>query len=211
MTVTGGKMKILGIMGSPRKMGNTEILLDVSLEEIKNSGMTVTKISLRGKKIASCTGCEKCHETGRCVIKDDMEEIYQEMLESKGIIWATPVYFWSMSSLAKTAMDRTYALNYPKLQLASKVGGAIVVARARGCMNTANLFNMYFSYNHMFFADFTWGYAGGRGDVKKNIAAMSTAKEMGRQMVSLIRAGLKYPEEFDKPMPRFIRNKYHLD
>jgi hypothetical protein len=109
------RMKILGIMGSPRKGGNTETLLDVALKEAKNRGITVSKISLNNRTIAPCNGCLKCTETGVCVIRDDMNEVYRKMLESQGIIWATPVYFWSMSALTKITMDRTFALTFPTL------------------------------------------------------------------------------------------------
>jgi multimeric flavodoxin WrbA len=156
-------MKIVGILGSPRKKGNTELLLDVALEEARKNGVQVSKISLRDKVIAPCTGCQKCWKTGKCAIKDDMEEIYKTILESNGIVWATPIYFWSMSSQTKIVMDRTYALLFPKLQLANKIGGLIFVAGGRGCMNTANLFHMYFNYNHMFFSEYAWGYAEGKG------------------------------------------------
>jgi len=139
-----------------------------------------------------------------------MQGIYEEMLGSEGIIWATPVYFWSMSSYTKTALDRTYALGFPKLHLANKVGGLIVVAGGRGCMNTANIFHMYFSYNHMFLAEFAHGYAGDKGEIKKNRYSMNMAKEMALEMISLIRANLKYPEEFDVPLNRFVRRKYQL-
>ena len=120
-------MKIVGILGSLRKKGNTEILLDLALEEARRNGAKVSKISLRGKKIAPCNGCQKCFKTGKCVIRDDMGRVYREMLESEGIIWATPVYFWSMTGLTKIAMDRTYALGFPKLQLMNKVGGLVLV------------------------------------------------------------------------------------
>jgi multimeric flavodoxin WrbA len=203
-------MKIIGILGSPRKGGNTEILLDVALKEAQKNGVLISKIPLREKEIAPCNGCLKCEQTGKCVIKDDMQDIYKEMLESEGIIWATPVYFWSMSGQTKAAMDRTIALTFPKLQLANKIGGLIIVAGGRGCMNTANIFHMYFSYNHMFFAEFASGYARGKGEIKKNNFVMNQAKEMVNQMISLIRANLKYPEEFDVPMPRFVRKKYGL-
>jgi len=203
-------MKIVGILGSPRKKGNTEILLDLALEEAQKNGILVSKISLRDKVIAPCNGCLKCRETGKCVIKDDMEEVYKKMLESDGILWATPVYFWSMSSQTKIVMDRTYALTFPKLQLASKIGGLILVAGSRGCVNAANVFHMYFSYNHMFFAEAAWGYAQEKGAIKKNAFAMNAAKEMIHQMISLIHANLKFPEEFDIPMPRLVRKKYRL-
>ena len=201
-------MKILGIMGSPRRKGNTDILLDAALEEARRNGAAVAKISLGGKKITPCTGCLKCTTTGKCVIKDDMQKIYKEMLDSDGIIWATPVYFWSMTAQTKAVMDRTYALLHPKLQLASKVGGVILVAGGRGCLNTANIFHMYFSYNHMFFAESVHGYAHGKGDIGKNANAVNLAKEMVLQMIALIRANLKYPQEFDEPINRYVRKKY---
>jgi multimeric flavodoxin WrbA len=203
-------MKIVGILGSPRKKGNTEILLDVALEEAQKIGVQVSKISLRDKVIAPCNGCYKCTETGKCVVKDDMQGLYKKILESDGILWATPVYFWSMSGQTKIVMDRTIALTFPKLQLANKIGGLILVAGGRGCMNTANIFHMYFSYNHMFFAEFASGYAQGKGEIKKNAFAMHSTKEMIHQMISLKNANLKYPEEFDAPLPRFVRKKYHL-
>ena len=203
-------MKIVGILGSTRKKGNTEILLDLALAEAQKSGVRASKIVLRDKTIAPCNGCQKCLKTGKCVIKDDMQDIYGEMLDSGGIIWATPVYFWSMSGLTKIAMDRTYALTFPRLQLMNKVGGLITVAGNRGCLNTANAFHMYFAYNHMFFAEFASGYAAAKGAIKTNSYALNAPKEMVHQMIGLMEADLKHPEEFHSPLPRFVREKYNL-
>lgn len=201
-------MKILGIMGSPRRGGNTELLLEGALEEAQKDGATISNISLREKKIAPCNGCLKCTRTGRCTIKDDMQEIYEKMIESDGIIWATPVYFWSMSGQTKVVMDRTYSLLFPKLQLANKVGGLILVAATRGCVNTANIFQMYFSYNHMFFAEFAWGYAREKGGIQKDQFSRNMVNEMVHQVMSLIRANLKYPDEFSAPLYRYVKDKY---
>ncbi len=203
-------MKIVGILGSLRKKGNTEILLDLALEEARRNGAQVAKILLRSMKIAPCNGCQKCFKTGKCVIKDDMQQVYKEMLDSEGIIWATPVYFWSMTGLTKIAMDRTYALGFPKLQLMNKVAGLVSVAGGRGCLNTANIFQMYFNYNHMFFAEFASGYASAKGEIARNTYAVNATKEMVHQVMSLIKADLKYPEEFHSPLPRFVRAKYGL-
>lgn len=203
-------MKFVGILGSVREGGNTEVLLDAALEEAQKNGVIVDKIPLRDKSVAPCDGCGGCTKTGRCLIDDDAQEICQKMLTSDGIIWATPVYFWSMTGQTKTLMDRTYALLFPKLQLASKVGGLIVAAAGRGCMNTANAFHMYFNYNHMFFAEFASGYAREKGVIKNNAIAINTAKEMIRQMISLVNANIKFPEEFDAPILRFVKNKYSL-
>jgi hypothetical protein len=69
---------------------------------------------------------------------------------------------------------------------------------------------MYFSYNHMFFVEFASGYARERGEVRKNAFALNVARETTRQMISLIRARPRYPEEFDAPLHRFVRSKYKL-
>lgn len=203
-------MKTIGILGSTRKGSNTEILLDVSLEEARKNGDTASKIVLRDKTIAPCDGCMGCAPAGKCVIQDDMQEIYQAIRESDAIIWASPVYYWSMTGLTKIALDRTFALNFPKLQQAGKIGGLILVAGMRGCMNAANPFHMYFIYNHMFAAEFTFGYAGEKGAIREDRSAMNMAKEMARQMRALFKANLKYPEEFDKPLHRIVRERYEI-
>ncbi len=69
---------------------------------------------------------------------------------------------------------------------------------------------MYFNYNHMFFAEFAQGYAAKKGDIKKNALAINMTKEMVHQMISLIQANLRYPEEFDVPLARFTMRKYNL-
>jgi len=203
-------MKFIGILGSAREGGNTEVLLDAALVEAQENGVMVDKIPLREKSVAPCDGCGACVRTGKCIIDDDAQEICQKMVASDGIIWATPVYFWSMSGQTKTLMDRTYALLFPKLQLAGKVGGLIVVAAGRGCMNAANAFHMYFNYNHMFFPEFASGYARAKGTIKENALAIKSSQEMVLQMMVMAKAEIKFPEEFDAPLLRFVRKKYSL-
>ena len=200
-------MKTIGILGSTRQGGNTEILLDIALEEAQKFG-TASKMTLRDKTIASCDGCMGCVSDGNCVIKDDMQEVYSGIREADAIIWASPVYYWSMTGLTKTVMDRTFALNFPKLQQAGKIGGLILVAGIRGCVSAANPFHMYFIYNHMFAAEFTWGYAGEKGAIRNDNAAMNMAKAMVHQMRALSDANLKYPAEFDMPLHRLARERF---
>ncbi len=203
-------MKILGILGSSRRGGNTEVLLDIALKEAEAKGIEVSKIPLGSKSIAPCNGCLKCMTTGECVIEDDMQEIYQGMLEADGILWSTPVYFWGMTGQTKTVIDRTYALSFPELKLANKVGGLIVVAASRGCMSTANLFHMYFRYNSMFFAETVSGYASQKGEIKNNDYAVLATSEMANQMIALIRANLCYPEPYSVPLYRAVKKKIDL-
>lgn len=203
-------MKIVGILGSARKGGNTEGLLDVALQDARERGISTSRVDLRDKTIQPCDGCMGCTETGQCVIRDDMHEVYGEIREADGVIWATPVYYWSMSGLTKMALDRTFALNFPRLQQAGKVGGAIFVAGIRGCVSAASPFNMYFIYNHMFAAEFAWGYAGEKGAIMRDEFAVNLTKTMVHQMEALFHAHLKYPEEFDSPIHRLVQEKRSL-
>ncbi len=200
-------MKIVGILGSARIGGNTEVLLDVALEEARERGCSASRIALRDMAIGPCNGCMGCARTGECVVKDDMQEVYREIREADGIIWATPVYYWSMSGLTKMALDRTFALNFPTLQQAGKIGGLILAAGIRGSVSAASPFQMYFTYNHMFAAEFAWGYAGEKGSISQDAFALKMTRTMVRQMEALFRADLKYPSEFDMPLHRLVQEK----
>jgi multimeric flavodoxin WrbA len=103
-------MKILGIMGSPRIGGNSDLLLDQALAGAMKAGGEVEKIILVQKKISGCYDCKKCNESGICAVKDDMPEIHQKILEAEAIIHSVPVYFWSMTAQMKAYLDRWCAL-----------------------------------------------------------------------------------------------------
>ena len=195
---------MLGILGSSRPGGNTEIMLDQALAKAKALGGQTSKVTLRDLTIGPCDGCGGCHARGECIVDDDMQQVYEEIRAADGIIWATPVYFWSMTGLTKMAMDRTYALNFPQLQQAGKIGGLILVAGIRGSINAANPFLMYFNYNHMFAAEFAWGYAGAKGDIAKDPNAGRMAEEMVLQMQGLCDAKLTFPAEFKHPLHRHV-------
>jgi multimeric flavodoxin WrbA len=99
-------MKVLGILGSPRVGGNSDILLDQALTGSKEAGAHVEKIVLVKKKISGCLDCGQCNEAGGCVIKDDMQVIRKKILEADAIIHSVPLYFWAMTSQMKTYLDR---------------------------------------------------------------------------------------------------------
>jgi len=102
----GRIMKVLGILGSPRVGGNSDILLEQALAGAKDAGGEVEKIVLSKKKISGCLDCGKCNETGVCVIKDDMQEIHKKILEADVVIHSVPVYFWAMTAQMKAYLDR---------------------------------------------------------------------------------------------------------
>lgn len=180
-------MKIVGISCSPRKGGNTEILVLESLKRASFLGAEVNLIRLCELNIKQCTGCQSCVNDGICAIQDDMQIVYQNLLESDGIIVGSPVYFWSVSSLAKIFIDRTYALRYPEKKLKGKIGGAIAVAAHRGCSFVLSTLNNFFLHHKMIVVGLgVSGYASQAGDIRKDERAIRESKEMGEEMVNLI-------------------------
>lgn len=124
-------MKVLGISGTPRAGGNSEVLLKSALEPFYEAGWDVCEILLSEKTIGNCTGCETCPVTHSCVINDDMDEIYNAFEECDAIIIAAPVYWRNVPAGLKALFDRTYAVGY-KRPLKGKLGGAIAVGRGTG-------------------------------------------------------------------------------
>jgi multimeric flavodoxin WrbA len=182
-------VKALGIVCSPRKGGNTEILVREALAGAKESGAEVELFRVSDMNIAACDGCETCHQSGECRIKDDMQKVYKKMVAADGIILGSPVYFWSVSSQAKTLMDRTYALRYPHHKLRNKVGGAIVATGRRGSVNALSVINNFFLGHDMLAIGLgISGYGTKKGEVKQDKRAMQGARSLGKQVVQLIRA-----------------------
>jgi multimeric flavodoxin WrbA len=204
------QMKVLGISCSVRKGGNTEVFVKKALAGARDSGAETEFLSIRGKNIRPCDGCNVCEKTGACHIKDDMQPIYEKMLDAEGIVIGTPVYYWSIAGQTKVLIDRTYALLHPRLRLANKVAGAVAVTARAGAYNTLNILERYFLSNHMFPADPVEGLAAEKGDAAKDERGMKSAYEMGRQMVMLMRQNLKFPEEFNVPLYRYIDKKYKV-
>jgi len=103
-------MKVLGILGSPRRGGNSEILLRAFLEGAAGAGAEVEEIILRDLKISPCLEIYHCFKDGTCPIKDDMREIYDKLLEADVVALASPVFFYGVSAQSKAMIDRTQAL-----------------------------------------------------------------------------------------------------
>lgn len=196
-------MKILGIVCSPRRGGNTEILMSEALASAKDLGSEVELLTIAGKNISPCDGCESCMTTFKCKIKDDMQDIYPKLMETDGIILGTPVYFWSVSAQAKALIDRTYTFR-KKRSLRNKVGGAIIVARRAGASDAFNVFQNFFIIHKMIPAtgDFAYrkeedinlwdraggaiGYASEKGQVSQDERGMQEARTLGRVVARTI-------------------------
>lgn len=99
-------MKALGISGSPRRGGNTETLLDAFLKGAGEGGAEIEKIVLRDLEFSSCKGCNACHKTGVCVLKDDLTAIFEEILSVDILALASPIYSMSVTAEMKAFIDR---------------------------------------------------------------------------------------------------------
>ncbi len=102
-------MKVLAIQGSPRKKGNTALLLEHYLSglEENHSDVEIERVFLQEKDIAPCTGCYTCiNEESSCIIDDDMQGLYGRIIEADLLIFATPIYWWSISAQLKVFVDR---------------------------------------------------------------------------------------------------------
>jgi multimeric flavodoxin WrbA len=130
-TIKENNMKVIGISGSPRKSGNSEILLQHALEPFKENKWDVVPFLLSEKDVAPCTGCDDCSQSGKCTKKDDMDLLYKAFATCDAVIIASPVYYRNVTSQLKAVIDRSYATRDTN-PLKGKVGGAIAVGRGSG-------------------------------------------------------------------------------
>jgi multimeric flavodoxin WrbA len=98
----------LGIIGSPRKGGNTESLVDEVFNGMQESGVKVDKIFLNQLNIKPCKACDVCLKKGKCVQKDDMQNILEKIKQNNTIVLGTPLYFWGPTAQFKAFIDRFY-------------------------------------------------------------------------------------------------------
>ena len=109
-------MNILVLNGSPRANGNTAAMVNAFVEGAKENGHHITVVPICQKKIAGCLACEYCHTkgNGKCIQRDDMQEIYPVLEETDMIVLASPVYYHSFTGQLQCAVNRIYALDKPK-------------------------------------------------------------------------------------------------
>jgi multimeric flavodoxin WrbA len=191
-------MKILAISCSPNPKGNTVTLLGEALDGARQEGAETELYSFSAKRIEPCSGCRHCWEKGTCVIDDDMQPLYDRMVEADGILIGTPIYSYTMTAQATTLMQRSGPLNRPERSLANKIGGVVVSAGSLGLVDA--LKDIYFWYvtRQMLPANFVAAYAGPDGALAKMEKCMKAAKDLGRQMAKLAAMRFEYPKEIER-------------
>ena len=184
-------MKAIGIVGSPRKNGNTELLTIHTLKAIGEEGVETELIRLAGLEIKLCNSCQICRKEERCPIEDDLWPIYLKMKEADGIILSSPVYYGSATALIKALMERTGSLaKWNSGVFIGKVGGPLVVARRASKNFTLAQLTLWFQVLGFFIPGSSyWNVAIGRekGDVEHDEEGLKTAWNFGKNMAFLIK------------------------
>ena len=108
-------MKITVLMGSPHKEGNTAAMVNAFVKGAEEAGHTAERFDVAHMNIRGCLGCDYCRniEKGICVQKDDMWKIYPAILESEMVVFASPVYYFTLSAQLQAAIHRTYSIDIP--------------------------------------------------------------------------------------------------
>ena len=187
---------MLGIFGSPRKGGNTELLLEEALRGAEKEGAVVERLHVATVHITPCTECLQCLQKGECVIQDDMQKIYPKLLDSDIIILASPIFFYGITAWAKALVDRSqalwarkYVLKDPSLGKEGKrrkgflisVGGTKGQKVFEGAILTAKYF--FDVLNADYVGELVFRNMDAKGDILKQPDALRQAFESGRKLV----------------------------
>ncbi len=185
-------MKVTAFNGSPRKEGNTSLLIDMVLDELSKHGIDTEKYNLGKKKIRGCKACYKCAEKldRHCVVDDCVNECIDLMFESDGIILASPTYFANVTAEMKALIDRAgLVAKVNGDMLKRKAGAAVVAVRRAGSIHVFNSINHFFLINQMIVpGSIYWNLGIGRdpGEVESDEEGISTMKALGENMAWLL-------------------------
>ena len=177
-------MKILALIGSPRKEGNTDVLVEQILQGSKTKGHTSEKLYLYKYKISPCVDCRNCKKGDYvCTVKDGMQEIYPKMEEADVVIFATPLYWWGPSGQLKLLMDRMR----PFVANGKFKGKKAVVVVPSGDDTKASdplieMFRLAFDYLEVEFIGKILAKAFEKGEVKQNPKVMKEAHDFGASL-----------------------------
>jgi len=120
-------MRVLGIVGSPRRNGNTHSMVLKALEGAKAEGALTDILFLADMKIRECDGCHACWKGHSCSKNDDMLDIYQKIAAADAIVFGTPVYWFGPTALMKCLLDRFVYFNCPTNRIKVKGKKALLL------------------------------------------------------------------------------------
>ena len=183
-------MGVIGIVGSPRVNGNTEILTKHALSAIEEEGLSTELVRLAKMDIRPCNACMVCKTEERCPIEDDLFPLYVKMKEAEAIVLGSPVYFSSVPGLLKSFIERAGYIAKHHKTFAGKVGGPLAVARRGGANFTfAELLLWFYILGFNIPGSTYWNIAfgGEKGEVKDDEEGLNTAWTFGKNLAYLVK------------------------
>ena len=187
-------MKVIGINCSPRKNGNTEILIREVFRSLEENDIKTEFFQLGGKKVNGCIACMKCRKAkdGKCHQDNDvLNKCIKKMRNADGIIIGSPTYFSDLSTEAKALLDVAgYALRGAGNPLRRKAGAAVVSVRRTGAIHTFDSINHFFLINEMIIPGSSYwniGIGKEKGDVSTDEEGMKTMEILGTNMAWLLK------------------------
>ncbi|MDA3971486.1 MAG: flavodoxin family protein [Desulfobulbaceae bacterium] len=187
-------MKVIAFNGSPRKQGNTRILIDTVLAELEDQGITTEVIQLGGKEIRGCLACMKCLENkdGKCSNnKDIINECIGKIMEADGVLIGSPTYFTDVSTEVKALIDRAgFVARVNGSMFKRKVGAGVVAQRRGGAIHVFDTINHLFTISEMIIPGSNyWNFGVGlkEGDVRDDKEGMESMRILGENMGWLLK------------------------
>lgn len=187
-------MKVVAFNGSPRKDGNTAILVRHVFEELEKEGIETELIQLAGKPLQGCLGCYRCWQNldQRCAqTKDEVNEYIAKMVQADGIILASPVYYADVTARMKALMERAgFVAKANGNLLRRKVGAAVIAVRRGGQIHAFDTVNHLFLISEMIIPGSSyWNFAFGiePGEVEKDHEGIRTMHTLGQNMAWLMK------------------------
>jgi multimeric flavodoxin WrbA len=184
-------MKVVGFNGSPRKDGNTGILIGKVFHELEKEGIETELVQLSHKKIHGCMACYKCMENKdqRCAVDDDAANEYIEKItRADGVVLGSPVYFMDVTPEMKALIDRVgFVSRSNGGMFRNKVGALVAAARRTGAVHTLDTMSHFFLSMEMIIVGRAIGVGRDKGDVQKDEEGLMLANALGQRMAWLLK------------------------
>ncbi len=187
-------MKVVAFNGSARKDGNTAILLNLVLDELKHEGLETELVHLAHQTLSGCVACYKCAKTKdqRCSIENDPgNEYLGKMIEAQGILLGSPTYIADITANTKALIERSTIVSRNNGDLFKrKVGAAVIAVRRAGALHALSSINYFFLINQMIVPGSSyWNLAIGRniGDVRNDAEGVQIMKTLAQNMAWLLK------------------------
>ncbi len=198
-------MYALAINGSPRKEGNTGLLLKEVLSELKGAGWETELEKVGGTAIRGCIACEKCFENkdNECSVKKDkFNTIFSKMLKADAMILGSPTYFAAVSADLKALLERAGYVAYANDHAFSgKIGAAVVAVRRGGATHAYDTINHMFQMSRMIIPCSTYwnmGFGLGKGEVLKDEEGLANMRHLGKSIDWLGKAIIPHKSTYPK-------------